>query len=344
MNVGIKSIGIYVPKKIKDSKKIAELSGIPEYVIRDKFGIKKVHEANENETVSEMGKLAAEKALKGFDPKNLDLIIYCGSEYKDYYLFNCAASIQHKIGAVNANAIELHSLCSAGVYSLKVAKSMMLNDEDINNVLLVSSSKETQIIDYSNNDSRFMFNFGDGAAAVLLEKGLNENVILETSMITDGSFAEDVAVYGVGCNNFNQSNDILHKNRFLDVRDIESMRSRLDPISLNNFANVIKRATEKSGYKVEEIDYLAPIFMKRSLLQGILEGYNLTEENSFVLEDYGHCQSADAFISLYEGERLGRLKGGNLAVLLGAGTGYTWAATAVYWGKYNQNNVEGELK
>ena len=337
MNIGIKNIGIYIPMKIKSSKEISELSGIPEYVIREKFGIKQVQEANDNETVSEMGKLAAEKALAGFDPKKLDLIIYCGSEYKDYYLFNCAASIQHKIGAVNANAIELHSLCSAGVYSLKVAKSMMLNDDDINNVLLVSSSKETQIVDYSNNESRFMFNFGDGAAAVLLEKGLNENVILETSMITDGSFAEDVAVYGIGCNNFKESKDIEHKNRFLDVKDIESMKSRLDPISLDNFNNVIRGCTEKSGYSIEDINYLAPIFMKRSLLQGILQGYDLTEENSFVLEEYGHCQSADAFISLSEGERLGRLKDGDLAILLGAGTGYTWVATAVHWGKYKEN-------
>ena len=75
MNIGIKNIGIYVPEKIKDSKKIADLSGIPEYVIREKFGIKKVHQANESETVSEMGKFAAKKALKGFNPKDLDLII-----------------------------------------------------------------------------------------------------------------------------------------------------------------------------------------------------------------------------------------------------------------------------
>ena len=197
MNIGIKNIGVYTPEKLKDSKRIAELSGIPEEVIREKFGIKQVHEASEEETVSEMGVRAAIKALDGFDPKKLDLVVYCGSEYKDYYLYNCAADIQKRIGAVNANAFEIHSLCSAGVYSLKIVKSMMLADQDINHVLLVSSSKETQIIDYSNNDSRFMFNFGDGAAAVLIEKGLNENVILETAMITDGAFAEDVAVYGV---------------------------------------------------------------------------------------------------------------------------------------------------
>lgn len=333
MNVGIKNIGIYVPKKIKDSRRIAELSGIPEDVIREKFGIQKVHEASEEETVSEMGVRAAKEALGNFDPKKLDLVVYCGSEYKDYYLFNCAADIQNKIGATNANAFEIHSLCSAGVYSLKVIKSMMLNDPDLNHVLLISSSKETQIIDYTNHNSRFMFNFGDGAAAILLEKGLNENIILETEMITVGSFADDVAVYGVGSKNFNKSHDIKSKNKFLDVKDISSMKERLDPISLDNFNKVIERSIEKSGYQTKDMNYLAPIFMKRSLLQGILSGFGLTEENSFVLEEYGHCQSSDAFISLVEGQKLGRLKDGDLAVLLGAGTGYTWVATAVKWGK-----------
>ena len=338
MNIGIKNIGVYTPEKIKDSKKISELSGIPEAVIIEKFGIKQVHEANDEETVSEMGVRAAKNALKDFDPKKIDLVIYCGSEYKDYYLYNCAADIQHKIGALNANAFEIHSLCSAGVYSLKIAKSMMLSDDDLKFVLLVSSSKETQIVDYSNSDSRFMFNFGDGAAAILLEKGLNENVILETSMITDGSFAEDVAVYGIGCKNFKDNQDIDNKNKFLNVKNIESMKERLDPISFNNFIKVIERALGKSGYGVRELDYLAPIFMKRSLLQGVLEEFKLTEDNSFVMEEFGHCQSADAFISLVEGLRLGRLKNGDVAVLLGAGTGYTWAATAIRWGNLNTSN------
>ncbi|KAF5055137.1 3-oxoacyl-ACP synthase [Sedimentibacter saalensis] len=330
--VGIKNIGIYVPPKIKDSAKIAELSGIPEDVIREKFGIVHVHEASQDETVSFMGIEAAKRAIEGFDPKKLDLVVYCGSEYKDYYLFNCAAKIQHEIGAVNANAFEIHSLCSAGVYSLKILKSIMLCDDSINHVLLVSSSKETQIINYKNHNSRFMFNFGDGAAAVLLEKGLDKNVILETHMISDGQFAEDVAVFGVGCRNFKANADIKCSDKFLNVPDIQSMKKRLDSITLDNFNNVIAKSIKKSGYTDKDIGFVAPIFMKRSILEKILEKYNLTEDNSFVLEEYGHCQSADAFISLTEGEKKGRLKKGKIAVLLGAGTGYTWAATAVRWG------------
>ena len=124
-----------------------------------------------------------------------------------------------------------------------------------------------------------------------------------------------------------------YAQRNLDVADPQSMKERLDPISLNNFVKVIHKAVEKSGYRDEDIKFVAPIFMKRSILNGILSQFGLTEENSYILEDYGHCQSADAYISLIEASKLGRIKDGDLVVMLGAGTGYTWAATALRWGK-----------
>ncbi|MEY8416635.1 3-oxoacyl-ACP synthase [Tissierella praeacuta] len=334
--VGIRDIQVYVPKEIENSEIISKKSGIPKDVIENKFGIIKKHKAGEDEQVSDMGIKAAKKVLKDIDPLDIDLVLYCGSEFKDYYLFNLAAKIQHAIGAKNANAFEVHSLCSAGVLSLNIIKSMMLANKDINRVLLVSASKETSLINYENERSRFMFNFGDGAMAAILEKGYSKNVILETHMITDGSFSEDVAAYTIGTNNIinfklNEENNIM-----LDVKDPKSMKERLDGITLKYFIDVIQNSVTKSGYSKDDINFIAPIFMKRSILEHILNNYNLTEENSYVLEDYGHCQSADAFISLVEGQKLGRLKDGDLVVMLGAGTGYTWAATAVKWGEYNE--------
>ncbi len=333
INIGIRSMGCYVPPGIRDSAWISAVAGIPEPVVREKFGIRRIHKAGPEETVSFMAAQAARQALGDFDPEKLDMVVYCGSEYKDYYLFNCAAKIQHDIGAKNAVAFEVHNLCSAGVWSLKILKSMMLQDPGLKHVLLVSASKEGDLINYKDSQSRFMFNFGDGAAAALLERGLDENIILESAMITDGQFATDVCVPGVGCVNMDSILAMPPENRYLKVMNIQSMKERLDPITLGNFNEVIARAAKKSGYDVKAIDFIAPIFMKRSILTRILSAFELTEENSFVLEEYGHCQSADCFISLMEGVKTNRLKPGDLAVMVAAGTGYTWAATAVRWGK-----------
>ncbi len=333
-NVGIKCIGAYVPEGIHDAKYISEASGIPEEVVRDKFGIKLVHKAGPEESVSDMGTKAALRALEagGVDPLELDMVVYCGSEYKDYYLFNCAARIKYNIKADNAESFEIHNLCSAGVYSLKILKSMMLVDERLKKVLVVSSSKEGDLINYKDSDSRFMFNFGDGAAAWILERDLGKNVILETAMIVDGQFATDVSTPGIGCVNFNNFDNMAWEDRFLRVRDVKDMKLRLDPITLGNFYKAMDLAVERSGYKPADVGYVAPIHMKKSMLDGILEHFELTDDNTFLLVDYGHVQSADCFISMMEGEQRGKLKDGDIVVTVSAGTGYTWASTIIKWG------------
>lgn len=336
INIGIRNIGIYVPNGLHTSSYIAEKSGIPEEVIREKFGINKKHKADENEHPSHMAVKAAQRAIEKFDPAKIDLIIYHGSEYKDYYLYNIAAKIQYELGAKNAYAFEVHSLCSGGVLALKVAKNMMQNDASLNNVLLVTASKELDLVDYDNQKARFMFNFGDGAASTLLSKNYDKNIVLETHMITHGGFAEDVAVYGVGSKNFYRHKEVKGNMRMLDVADPEKMKSGLDPISEDNFLTVIRQSAEKSGYSAKDIKFLAPIHMKRSIHENLLLKLGLGEENSYYLEDYGHVQSADAFIALHNAANEGRLKDGDLAVMLGAGTGYTWAATAVKWGEQEE--------
>jgi 3-oxoacyl-[acyl-carrier-protein] synthase-3 len=344
--IGIRNIGVYYPENIETSDDIANQSGIPEEVIRVKFGIESKHKAAIGETVSDMCVKAAQDCIKGIiEPEEIDLIIYHGSEYRDYYLYNCSAHIQHKLGAVNAKTFEIHNLCSSGALSLQVAKSLMITQPELKNVLLVVGTRESDLIDYKNSRARFMFNFGDGAAACLIQKGYEKNQILETEMITDGRFAADVAVYGVGNVNF-------HKNKIvdnslqnaeaaadgsigyygLDVADPANMKENLDPISLPNFCKVIAGAVEKSGYGKNDINFLAPIFMKNSILKLILSEFDMTEEQSFILKNFGHVQSADAYISIYEGLKLGKIKDGDLVVMLGAGTGYSWAATAVRWG------------
>ena len=56
--------------------------------------------------------------------------------------------------------------------ALKVAKDMLYSDNSIKNILLVGGCKESQIVDYDNPRSRFMFNFADGGSAALVKKTL----------------------------------------------------------------------------------------------------------------------------------------------------------------------------
>ena len=59
----------------------------------------------------------------------------------------------------------------------------------------------------------------------------------------------------------------------------------------------------------------------------------MREDQSVYLSEYGHAGEQDAMFSIVEGVKQGRLKDGDLMVLIAAGIGYIWAAGVVQWGK-----------
>ena len=79
------AIASYLPERWMTAAEVGERSGIPEDVIVEKFGLRGKHIAAENEHVSDLCVRAAEKLLEetGFDPKEIDVVMYYGSMWRD---------------------------------------------------------------------------------------------------------------------------------------------------------------------------------------------------------------------------------------------------------------------
>ncbi|MFZ5649955.1 MAG: 3-oxoacyl-ACP synthase [Bacillota bacterium] len=333
VSIGVQSIGVYIPDTFVESGEIAELSGIPEQVVREKFGIFKKPKAGKDLHVSDMAVAAAERAMKGVPPSEIDALIYFGSEYKDYNVWPVGAHIQQRLGIKKAFAFEVMALCASGALVLKLAKEMLMGDPDLNNILVVMGSKESELLNYSDHRMRFLFNFSDGAAAAVIKKDCRKNRILSSALITDGDFSLDVYLGEGGSKLRGKGGDIGFQDRFFEVPDPENMKKRLDKVSLSNFRRVIGQAAVRSGFTVDDIRFIGITHMKKSFYEAILKEFNLSMENTFYLENYGHVQAGDQLIILEEATRLGSIGKGELVVVAGAGTGYTWGATALLWGE-----------
>ncbi len=332
VHVGIAGLSVYTPERFRDSAEIARLSGIPEDVIREKFGLQGNYAAAEDEHVSTMAVKAARPLLEHADPLEIDALVYFGSPHKDYAVWSVGPKIQHELGLRNAFTFEIMNVSAGGPVTLKVVKDMLTADPRLRQVLCVGASRESDLIDYNNHRSRFMFNFGDGAAAVLVRRDYPRNVILESAFITDGSFWEFVRVPAGGTVMPASERTVRERLHYLDVSDPLKMKERLDPISLDNFLRVAREALRRSGYAPEDISFLAPLHTKRSLFRQLVQGLGLTEDRAVYLERFGHLSALDPIIGLWEGQRTGKLRDGDVAVALSAGTGYSWGATVIRWG------------
>lgn len=334
-DIGIVSIGTYIPDRFMSSAELSALSNIPQEIIEEKMGIKKKPVPGPDDHTAEMGIRAAKAAFENgnVDPEEVDLVIYIGEEHKEYLLWTAGIKTQEALGCKNAWAFDVALRCGTTIMAMKVAKDMMLADKRINTVLLAGGYRNVDFIDYSNPRTRFMYNLGAGGAAMILQRGYEKNTLLESTLITDGSFSEDVVVVGGGTRQ-PMSKEVLEKQLYqLDVMDPEGMKQRLEEKSMANFLKVIRDALKRSGYQESDIDYLAILHMKRSAHHYVLTELGLTPDQSIYLENYGHIGQMDQILSLELALKEGRVKDGDLVVFVSAGIGYAWGASVIKWGR-----------
>ncbi|MBG9798767.1 3-oxoacyl-ACP synthase [Brevibacillus laterosporus] len=332
ISIGIEATGVYFPPHVETADLLAEKTGIPASVIIEKFGLYEKHVADDTLHVTDLAVEAAKSFVgKKIRPEELDVIIYFGSPHKDYYVWSCAAKIQHELGARNAYAFEIMNVSSCFPIALKVAKDMLTADNSIHNILLVAGCKESTIIDYDNPRSRFMFNFADGGTAALVTRGATKSRILQSAIITDGSFHDDVKVPGGGSKNPASHDTVEERLHYIDVTNPSSMKERLDPVSVPTFIKVIEIALQKSGKTTKDIKLLLPLHTKRSMFRELLQRLGLSEEQAIYLDHHGHMSALDPCIGFHFAQEQRQLHKGDIVVAVSAGTGYTWAATILEW-------------
>ena len=325
--VGLHATASYLPERRCTAAEVGELAGIPEHVVIDKFGLREKRIAGPDEHASDLSVRAAERLLveAGIDPEEIDVVMYYGSTWKDWAVWQAAPWIAHRLGCRNAFAVEYDNVSHGTSIALRLARDILRAEPELRNVLLVAACRESYLLDYENARSRFMFTFGDGAVAGLLAGDAQRNEVLGAHAITDGSFALQVKVSRGGSVDPDGS-------AFLDVDDPEAMKNGLDSVSLANFVAVARGALERSNATLAELAFLCPLHMKRSMFEALLGALGVSEDRASYLDDTGHMSGVDPLFGFDRAAREGKLTEGDLVLLLSAGTGYTWAASVVRWG------------
>ena len=336
-NVGIVGVGVYLPKRKMTAKEISDATGgnWSEDAVINKLGIVEKYIASDEpcDGTQEMGALAALDCLKntGMDPMDIDAILCFGEEWKEYPLTTSACYIQDRIGAKRAWGIDVQNRCCTTVAAMKMAKDMLLADDECHNVLVCGGYRNCDLIDFTDNDLSFMFNLSAGGGAVLLRKNHNKNLLLGTHLMSDGS-----VVHTAGSPIGGTANPVTPENAGqafkLRLMDAVKMKGLLNTVSMPNWMNCIDQALRKSGMTRADIGFLDILHIKRSGHRGMLADLGLTEEQTIYLENHGHVGQVDQILSLKLALESGKVKDGTVIAMIAAGIGYTWAANVIQWG------------
>lgn len=205
-NIRIAGIASAVPTKIVKSTDFIERFGaeaVQKFV--DMTGVKEHRESFDHQTASDFGFVAAEKLLteKNIDRDSIGVLLF-GAHSTDYRR-PATAGVLHKRLGLNKDcaAFDVGLGCSAFVYCVQVAAAM-LECSEAKRALVIVGETMTKMI-YPEDKSAAML-FGDGGAAVLLER-TEEESILEGKLCTDGSGYRAIIAPAGGFRNLEDSHE-----------------------------------------------------------------------------------------------------------------------------------------
>jgi 3-oxoacyl-[acyl-carrier-protein] synthase-3 len=236
-----------------------------------------------------------------------------------------ACDLQASLGALNAAAFDISAACPGFVYGLAVAEGLIAAG-NFKNVLVLGAEKLSTIVDWTDRSTAILF--GDGAGAGVVQRASGDGRgLLSTFIKADGRLAELLYIPGGG------SSDPVTEEMARGRRQYMRMAGReVYKAAVLAMAESCDVALSRAGVSAEEIDLLVPHQANLRIIESTAKHVGIPMAKVMVNVDrYGNTSAASIPLALAQAEEEGRLKRGQLVLLVAFGAGFTWGATVVRW-------------
>jgi len=325
MYAAFRSIGAYVPTKILTNAELEVMVDTSDEWITKRTGIKERHIAAENETTSDMGVKAAEKAIErsGIDKSQIDMIV-CATISPDYFCMPSTATIiATKLGLEKVMAFDISAACTGFVYALSVAKAFIESGMK-KNVLIVGAERLSAITDYTDRGTCILF--GDGAgAAVISATSEKSEAIIDIHTGSDGSFADLLMTPNGGSGSIHDELDREAAGCFMRMKGNETFK-----VAVRTLTSDVVEILEQNSIASSEIKHFVPHQANYRIIKAVGDALDLKEEQVVLtVEKYGNTSGASIPMAINDIYESGRLQEGELMLLDAFGGGLTWGSALV---------------
>lgn len=321
----ITGIGSFLPGKVLTNYDLEKIVDTSDDWITQRTGIKERRIVEDGVITSDLAAQASFRAMEdaGVSPKDLDLII-ASTITPDHFFPATSCYIQQKIGATRACAFDILAACAGFIYALAIGRSFV-DSGAMKTVLVIGAECLSKITDYT--DRKTCVLFGDGAGAVIIQKSSTKHQILDTSLAADGSQADVLIMPGGGAKYPATLESIQQRMHYIKFKGKEVFK-----LAINNITNLIYETVEKNGLKLSDIDLIIPHQSNLRIIEATMEKLGLPMEKAFVnIDKYGNTSSASIPIAIDEARKEGRVKKGNIIMLVAFGGGLTWGSSIIKW-------------
>jgi len=322
----VRSIGHYAPETVLSNADLEKLVETNDEWIVQRTGMKERRKCADGETTSTVATKAALEALErgGVDPSEIDLVV-CGTVSPDMVFPSVACLVQNNIGAKNAGAMDVSAACAGFIYSLSVGTAMVKSGQ-AKKVLVIGVDTLTKFTDYTDRSTCILF--GDGGGAVVLEaQEDSERGVLQTVLLSDGSGAEYINLEVGGSKHpaWSERSDAYRKYIYMAGNEVYRF-------AVKAMGDACVKCLDLAGMDASQVDLFVPHQANMRIIESAAKRLNLPDEKVFVnVHKYGNTSGGSIPLGLYEADKEGRLKKGDIVMTVGFGAGLVWGANLIRW-------------
>ncbi|MBP2664177.1 MAG: fabHA [Firmicutes bacterium] len=330
--VGIIGIGTYVPEKIMTNKDLESIVETSDEWIVDRTGIRERRIIAPDMATSDLASRAAQKALEdaGVTADEIDLIIVATAT-PDMSFPSTACLVQANIKATHAAAFDLAAGCSGFVYAM-VTGSQFIKAGLYKKILVIGAESLSTILDWTDRNTCVLF--GDGAGAAVLAETTPGYGILASQLGADGIGGDLLKLPAGGSRNPATAETVAQRMHFVHMSGNEVFK-----FAVKIMGEAAIKALKAAGLSAADVDCLIPHQANIRIIQSAAKRLKLPMDKVMVnVNKYGNTSAASIPIALEEAVHGGKIKQGDIVVLVGFGAGLTWASAVIKWGKEANTN------
>lgn len=302
--------GSYLPEKIMTNADFEKIMDTTDEWIVKRTGMKERHFAREDETVVDMGTIAAQRALdkSGLKIDDIDLIIVATTS-SELDFPSVGVQIQGNLGATNNSpAFDIRAACTGYIYALHCA-SAFLKSNMHKRIMVIGTEKMTRFINLEDRSTAVLF--GDGAGALIFEQSESSDTgIVDTIIMSDGAGFD--MLHGTPDHQIKMNGPETYKNAVT-----------LMPAAANAIL-------EQANINADDVDWIITHQANARIIQSSAEKLGMPMDKVVMtVEKHANTSGASGVLALTDSLDNGKIKPGQLVLYPAFGSGLTWGAALI---------------
>ncbi len=318
--VVIRGTGSFVPEQTITNDHFTSYLDTSDEWILQRTGIKTRRKVSEGESTVTMAAEACRRAIadSGCDPSDIDLLIVCTAT-PEMPIPSTSCILQGELGLAGAAAFDVSAACSGFVYGMVIA-GQLLTTGLYKNVLVCGAEVLTSVTDYEDRATCILF--GDGAGAVVMSKSPDpERGFLYNDLGADGTKWDYIWMPGGGTREPISQKVVDERLHFMRMRGRDVYK-----IAVTKMQSMVDDALTACNLTPDDLSMAIMHQSNRRIIESVRTRLKLPPEKVSVnIDKYGNTSAASIGLALDEARRSGRVKEGDIVLMMAFGAGVTWA-------------------